>query len=392
MAYEVVYDEEDVLKSGRTRPGLYSLSRRFDSKQSFTWLSRLTGNGVLDDAWRVATAFLAKLMYDDDEVYPPAALHPGLRKLLEYYRRELRPLAEKLRLILVTYDEYIAVFREVLRRLREKRDVKPIIHALSGISDLAYLAETLHAGKGRDWAVRTLLRGGVDKRRLEIARKVSVVARMVGRIVTNKLEKLRKTGPGYEPAYVGGMEDATELARATPLAYGLLATSYGRIALLDGSLPVIKTYRVGSKGLWRPNSLGVVIDASGSMAGDEIIVATGIGIALFASLRPRHRRLAFFDTTFKEVHDPNQFLDYLLTISPGGGTYIAGAVEAARRSWGDDVDIVVVTDGRDSPPEPRENVRYVIITRDSWESYGWKKRGDAWLIEYKDDKIHVVIK
>jgi len=188
------------------------------------------------------------------------------------------------------------------------------------------------------------------------------------------------------------LDDLHELARLHPASLAVLATRAGPHALATGDLTAIKTYAAGSEGSERVDSLGVAVDVSGSMAGQEIVFASGAAIALFTVFKPRKRRFAFFTSEVHEVADARDFLRLLLTIRPGGGTNIARAVGHACRLWNDIEKVVVISDGRDHPPRDAcAKVSYVIVTEDGWSNFGWSGVKGAWLVAQKGDRLVVHI-
>ena len=274
---------------------------------------------------------------------------------------ELRRLKERLRRALR------GVLKDVLRKVRYANALKTITESLE--------ASESCKGKGSEVA-ELAFSEEVDEGRLRLAEELSIKLRAVGRLIERRLVSLRRLGPGYEPAHVGYVRDMKYYPRFTPLARGLYATKSGKAILNITGLPAILTYAVGSKGSERIRSLGLVIDASGSMGGDEIVWATAIAIAMIKYFKPRKVRLAFFNINLKEV-EPGAMsvIDALLKIKPKGGTDVKAAYEAVRKSWGNDVDkTYIITDGRDNPFTPKD-AEIIVITKDGWEGWGWKGYG-----------------
>jgi len=374
--------------------GKYALAPAFDNYHSYLFMARLLGSdalAALDDAYRlVVTSYAYMLGYD---LYSEGDLdEPRARELLRYFNAELRPWLDRIMLYLPYPSDAIIIAKEILRRLREKRQISDIVNMLGYVEDVVKIVEAIEGAKGRDYTIQFLLSGHIDERRLEVARKVAVTARLVGQIVGRRLVALRRFGPGTEPAGFARISDVHELARLHPLSYLLLATDMGAKQLATGELLSLKTYAVGSKGVEKPNSLGVVVDASGSMAGEEIVLAAGIAIALFTLLKPKRKRLAFFTTEVHEVVDTRSFIDMLLTIRPGGGTNISRAVSHTCQLWKDVERVVVISDGRDHPPRDAcAKVSYVVVTEDGWNGFGWFGVKNAWLVAQKGDRLVVQI-
>jgi len=371
--------------------GKYSLSPRFDSYIAYLRMSKILNDKLLDDAYRLATTSYGYLL--QYEVYEEGELEDARAKeLLRHFNMELRPWLDRIMLYIYPSDAAV-IAREVLRRLREKKPISDIIQRLGYVEDVVKIVEALEGAKGRDYTIQFILAGNIDERRLEVARRVSATARLVGRIVGRRLVALRRIGPGVEPAGVGPVRDLSyELARLHPASRIMLGTELGIRMLATGELQSVKTYAIGSKGVEKPKSLGVVVDVSGSMSGDEIVYAAGIAIALFAMFRPQKRRLALFTSEVHEIPDAQSLLQTLLTVRAGGGTNISRAVDHVCRHWKDVDKIVLISDGRDSPPKSDCGVSYVIVTEDGWKNYGWKDVKSAWLISHDGGKVKVVIR
>jgi len=376
--------------------GKYALAPAFDNYHSYLFMARLLGSdalAALDDAYRLAvTAYAYMLGYG---LYSEGDLdEPRARELLRHFNTELRPWLDRIMLYLLYSSDIVAVAREILRRLKQGRQIGDIVNKLGYVEDVAKIVEAIEGAKGRDYTIQFLLSGSVDERRLEVARKVAATARLVGQIVSRRIASLKRLGPGVEPAGYSRMRDVDELAKLHPLSYLLLTTDAGIRMLASEELTSLKTYAIGSRGRERPSSLGIVLDVSGSMAGTEIVYAAGIAIALFTIFKPQKKRLALFSSEIHEVPDARSLIEVLLTVRPGGGTNIARAVEHVCRHWSDVDRIVLISDGRDRPPQQQQscNVSYVIVTQDGWEQYGWRSIPTAWLITWKDGKLVVEIK
>jgi len=371
--------------------GKYALAPAFDNYRSYLFMARLLGS-TLDDAYRLAvTSYAYMLGYD---LYSEGDLdEPRARELLRYFNAELRPWLDRVMLYLPYPSDAIIIAKEILRRLREKRQISDIVNRLGYVEDVVKIVEAIEGAKGRDYTIQFLLSGHIDERRLEVARKVAATARLVGQIIGRRLAQLRRLGPGVEPAGYSRMRDVDELAKLHPLSYLLLTTDAGIRMLASEELISLKTYAIGSRGRERPRSLGVVLDVSGSMAGSEIVYGAGIALALFTIFKPLKRRLALFSSEVHEVADARSFIEVLLTVRPGGGTNIARAVEHTCRHWSDVEKITIISDGRDRPPQQQNcDVSYVIVTQDGWEQYGWRSIPTAWLVALRDGKLVVEIK
>jgi len=152
--------------------------------------------------------------------------------------------------------------------------------------------------------------------------------------------------------------------------------------------PEIMEMRYFSNGLrtWQYFSLSegayyVLIDKSGSMAGDKTIWARSVALALYRLARMKRRKyfLRFFDTAIhpdkKPLEDPKEVLEAILKVKSGGGTWINGAIQTAiedivKNKLSEQTNtIVLITDGIDEvknwKPELRKhNIKLISIMID----------------------------
>ncbi len=103
----------------------------------------------------------------------------------------------------------------------------------------------------------------------------------------------------------------------------------------------------------------VIIDKSGSMAGDKTVWARSVALALYrlAKMRKRKYFLRFFDTVVypndKPIEKPDEIIDHILTIGSDGGTDIDNAIATALRDLKEHGlseftnTIILITDGED---------------------------------------------
>jgi len=373
--------------------GKYALSPDFDSYHRALAMARVLEDSKIDAEFNLAVTAYAYLthhrLYDESELEDRKA-----KLLLKRFEEEIKPRLEGAMLYINPSDAAV-IAKEILKRLRKKRGVKDVADRAQYISDYADLVEAFEGAKGRDRVVTEILSADyLDEERLKVARQVVAVAKAVGRKLATQVATSRKLGQGFEPAGVGNVKELYELARLHPMSQVLLTNTLGLQQLAAGELQAVKTYAIGSKEREKIKRLGVLVDVSGSMAGQEIVYATGIAIALFMAFKPYRKRLGFFNAQVQDVLDTKRLLDELLRVQAGGGTNIAEAVYHACAHWKDVDRIIVVTDGRDDPPRaPRNcNVSYVITTLDGWRNYGWDKVKNAWLVAKKGDKIVVEVK
>jgi len=125
----------------------------------------------------------------------------------------------------------------------------------------------------------------------------------------------------------------------------------------------------------------VLIDKSGSMAGDKTIWARSVALALYRLARMKRRKyfLRFFDTAIhpdkKPLEDPKEVLEAILKVKSGGGTWINGAIQTAiedivKNKLSEQTNtIVLITDGIDEvknwKPELRKhNIKLISIMID----------------------------
>ena len=414
-----------------------SLSRRFDSEEASAELARELGmKPEFDAAWALGSAFYDVLTSDSPQLYDEQELG-GAAPLKKLFDELLKPLAESLRLVLDDEGKKMvtrALIKELRRQLRnapENRAFRAcrrcrgaargaaVSRAMSGQREpsapavtgtaravakirrraryIPFVKRLVETFKGKGSEVEDIVfSDDVDEYRLELARRVVMMATAVYAAMREAIEASKRIGPGYLPARAGVLSEPSELARALPEAQALLATRHGRKLLAAEELSAMKTYAVDSVDVSRQrvDRLGLVIDCSGSMAGDEILIAAAIGIARVWLYRPKRVDLLFFNTRNRIIKAASaaDTIRALAAIEPGGGTDIAGAVEAALREFRDAQVIDVVTDGRDYPRNaPRDpRLRYVIVSRDGWENWGWKSRSDATLVEVSKGRIRVV--
>ena len=113
----------------------------------------------------------------------------------------------------------------------------------------------------------------------------------------------------------------------------------------------------------------VIIDKSGSMAGEKTIWARSVALALYklAIMKGRKYFLRFFDTEVyphgKPASDPEEVLELILTIESGGGTMIDKALRVALRDLRKHKliqytnTIILITDGEDDVYTTKEDLR-----------------------------------
>ncbi|NPA96953.1 MAG: VWA domain-containing protein [Crenarchaeota archaeon] len=421
-----------------------SLSRRFDSEEASKRLAKELGTEPeFDAAWALGSAFYDVLTSDSPQLYDERELD-GATPLKKVFDDVLKPVAEALRLMLDDEGKKMvtrAIIEELRRQLRnapENQAYKnargrcskcrgralgravsremgratkgsPSPSAVAGAAKAAAkivrrakyipyvkdLARSFVKGRGKE--VADIVFGDeIDEYRLELAKRVSMLATAIASTIREAIESSRRLGPGYMPARAAPIQEPSDLERALGESLALLATRHGKSMLASEELTALKTFAAEDveRSRQRVERLGLVIDCSGSMAGDEIVVATAIGIARIKIYRPKQVSVVFFNASSRVIkaRTPLEVIKALAEVQPGGGTDVAGAVETALKEFRDADVIDVITDGRDDPDRAPADKRlsYVIVTEDGWRNWGWSKRKDACLVEYRGNTIRVV--